>query len=353
MGPDPAIGGGMAAALRSLLESPLGERYRLEVVPTYRGPEPLSRLLVFAAALARLALWSLRDRGRVVHVHATVRGSMYRKAVCVLAARALRRRVVLHVHSGAGDIAAFAGSRDPLSRRLFGAAFGAADSVLAVSAASAAAIRDGYGVETPIEVVPNAAPTVPPFVREEGGEEVLVAYLGGFANPVKGGEELLAALPEALAAAPGLRVTLAGPGEPPAQAQALIAAEGERVEWAGYLGPEAKDRLLRSASCLVMPSLSEGLPMALLEAMAYGMAVLATRAGGIPEVVDDGADGLLIDPGDPAAISAGLVRLASDPELRARLGAAARARAEELDAVEVAGRLDRIYSALLARQGNG
>lgn len=345
MGPDPAIGGGMAAALRSLLESPLSRRYELDVVPTYRGTAPLPRLALFLQALLRLATWSLRGRGRIVHVHATVRGSAYRKSVCVLLARALRRRVVLHVHSGAGDIAAFAATRGRLSLALFRAAFGAADAVLAVSGASAEALRRAYGVGA-VGVVPNAAPAVPPFTREPApGEPVRVAYLGGFANPAKGGDVLLAALPELLAAPAPPRLTLAGPGELPAAAAALAAGPG--VEWAGWLGPEEKDALLREAEVFVMPSRSEGLPMALLEAMAYGMAVVATRAGGIPEVVDDGVDGCLVPAEDPGALAAALAGLSADPERRRQLGEAARRRAEALDVDEVAGRLEALYDSLL------
>ena len=83
------------------------------------------------------------------------------------------------------------------------------------------------------------------------------------------------------------------------------------------------DTLLRVAPTIfVMPSRSEGLPMALLEAMAYGMAVVATRVGGIPEVVDDGVDGLLVPTEDPAAIATALRGLAADPSLRERLAAA-------------------------------
>jgi glycosyltransferase involved in cell wall biosynthesis len=271
---------------------------------------------------------------------------MYRKAVCVLAAKALRRRVVLHIHSGAGDIATFAGSRDRVSLLLFRTAFGAADAVLAVSAASAAALRRAYGVEG-IEVVPNAAPAVAPFERAPRPGEVRFAYLGGFANPVKGGEVLVAALPAALEREAALRMTLAGPGEPAAPAAALLGGE-QRLEWAGWLGPEEKDQLMRAAECFAMPSLSEGMPMALLEAMAYGMAIVATRAGGIPELVEDGVDGLLVEPGDTEALAAALARLAADAELRGRLAAAARERARALDAEEVAGRLGRLYDSLLA-----
>jgi glycosyltransferase involved in cell wall biosynthesis len=345
MGPDPAIGGGMAAALRGLLESPLAERYELEVVPTYRGAEPLARLAVYCAALGRLVAWSLRGRGQIVHVHATVRGSMYRKAVCVLLGKALRRRVVLHVHSGAGDIAQFAQSRGALSLRLFRAALGAADAVLAVSAASAEALRHAYGVAE-IAVVPNAAPVVAPFVREPAPpDEVRVAYLGGFANPAKGGDVMLAALDLALAREPRLRVTMAGPGELPPRGAELLAAR-PALEWAGWLTPAEKDALLRRAEVFVMPSRSEGLPMALLEAMAHGMAVVATAVGGIPEVVDPGVDGLLAPSEDPAALADALCELAADPVLRERLGAGARRRVETLDAVEVAGRLDALYASL-------
>ncbi len=350
MGPDIGTGGGMASALRSLLESDLAERFQFDVVATYggtadRGADLPRRLAIYCGALLRLTLWSLRGRGRIVHVHGTVRGSMYRKSVCVLVAKALRRRVVFHIHSGAVEIAFFAGSRDRLSLRLFRTALNAADVVLAVSTASAAALERAYGV-TGVEVVPNAAPAVPPFERTPSPGEVRCAYLGGFANQVKGGEVLVAALPAALASEPALRLTLAGPGEPPADATALFAAE-PHLEWAGWLGPEEKDALLRASECFVMPSLSEGMPMALLEAMAYGMAIVATRVGGIPELVDDGVTGLLVEPDDPEALAAALTRLAADPELRRRLASAARERARALDANEVATRLARLYNSLL------
>jgi glycosyltransferase involved in cell wall biosynthesis len=344
--PDPAIGGGMAEAMRGLLASPLADAFRLELLPTYRGPRPLRRVAVFAAALVRLCAWSLRGRGRVVHVHATVRGSAYRKAVCVLLADLLRRRVVLQVHSGAGDIAAFRARLGGLRLALIGAALRRADAVLAVSEASAAALRAagvGESVAAEIGVVPNAAPQVDPFERvEPEGGPVRVVYLGGFANPAKGGDVLTEALALVLAREAPIEVALAGPGEPPPETAALIAAQ-PALRWLGWLDAEAKDRLLRESPVFVMSSRSEGLPMALLEAMAYGMAVVATAVGGIPEVVEDGVDGLLVAPERPDVLAEALVGLAADPVLREGLGRAARDRAVRLDAVEVASRLARVY----------
>ncbi len=141
-------------------------------------------------------------------------------------------------------------------------------------------------------------------------------------------------------------MTLAGPGRPPATATELLSRE-PGVAWAGWLEQEAKEELLRSSQVFVMPSRSEGLPMALLEAMAYGLAVLATEVGGIPEIVEPGVDGLLVAAEEPGAFADALARLGGDPALRERLGEGARRRVERLDAVEVAGRLGSIYAALV------
>lgn len=342
VGPDPAIGGGMAAALAALLESPLAERFRFDFVPTYRGPSPIRRVGVFALALARISVWALRDRGRLVHIHATVRGSAYRKAVCVLLARALRRRVVLHVHSGAGDIEIFRKRLRGAKLALVRAGYARSDRVLAVSRASAEALAGAYGLEG-VVVTPNPAPAVPEFDRADALDgSIGAAYLGGFANRAKGGDVLLEALGAALRRVPGMRITLAGPGEPPSSADLP-----DGVSWAGWLGPAEKEDLLRSAQIFVMPSRSEGMPMALLEAMAYGMAIVATEAGGIPELLDDERDGLLVGPDRPEELADALCRLAGDGELRRRLGETARRRARSLDRVEVSARLAELYDSLL------
>jgi glycosyltransferase involved in cell wall biosynthesis len=82
--------------------------------------------------------------------------------------------------------------------------------------------------------------------------------------------------------------------------------------------------LLASSDLFVVPSLWEGLPLSLVLAPSAGLGVVSTAVAGIPEVVSDGATGLLVPPGDSRALGAALERLAADPALRQRLGAAAR-----------------------------
>jgi len=347
MGPDPSIGGGMAAVLRELLASPLADAYQLDLDPTYRSAAPMSRVVTFVASLARLVAWSAGgDRHRLVHIHATVRGSAYRKSVCVLVAKALRRKVVLQFHSGAGDIDTFAGRLRAPVKAVFRFAFARADVALAVSDASAAALRRTYGPEA-IEVVPNPAPAVAPPVGPRGDDEPQVlVYLGGFANAAKGGDVLVDALARLPADLP-VEVVLAGPGELDPTGAALLEAD-PRIRWVGWQGPAEKDELLRRATAFVIPSRSEGLPMALLEAMAYDLPVVATAVGGMPELVQDGVESLLVPP-DPEAIAAALERLLGDPALRRRLAVAAGAHARELGPAVIATRLARIYEDLLGR----
>jgi glycosyltransferase involved in cell wall biosynthesis len=332
----------MTTVIRALLASPLADRYRLELVETHTGPGARRRLAVFAAAVARLTWWSLRGRGRIVHIHATVRGSLYRKAVCVLVAKALRRRVILHMHSGPGDIASMRERLGGLSVRLFQWTFRLADVVLAVSAASAAALEQAYGVGN-VLVVPNAAPEGPMTYEREYGEVANLLYLGGFANPVKGGSNLLEALCQPSLS--DMRAVLAGPGEPPEGIDALNAA-GPAIQWRGWLDEAARDELLQDSGIFVLPSSSEGLPMALLEAMAYALPIVATTVGGVPDVLTDGSEALLVPPGDPKRLADALGKVAADPVLRERLGTGARERARRLNAEEIT-TLQVLYEQLL------
>jgi len=333
----------MAAALRDLLASPLGARLGLESISTYRGAAPVQRLGTFVLALVRLLVWSLRGGRRVAHVHSAVRGSLYRKAVIVGLAKALGCRVVLHVHAGVGDIAAFDTRVGPLSRALFRGAFATADRVLSVSTAGAREIEARFGA-TNVLVVPNAAPFVDARRPTPRGGAMSVLYMGGFLDPAKGGRVLLEALRPLVERCPPARVVLAGPGEPPAEAHELLRSSA--VTWAGWLDPDAKERLFSTAEVFVLPSLSEGLPVALLEAMAYARAIVATAVGGVPEVLDDGTDALLVPPGDPNSLVEAIVTLLEDRDRRRELGVAARERARRLNDGDVFAPLEALYKEL-------
>ena len=149
--------------------------------------------------------------------------------------------------------------------------------------------------------------------------------------------------------AEGVALSLALVGEGPLRA--VLEEQARRLgleEQVRFLGRRDDVRdLLRAAEVFVFPSLYEAVGIALLEAMACGTAVVASRAGGIPEIVQDGESGLLVRPGDAADLANALARLARDPAERARLGLGARRRAMTFDIRQTVRELESLYAGLV------
>ena len=119
-----------------------------------------------------------------------------------------------------------------------------------------------------------------------------------------------------------------------------------------WLSTAQVDELLADADVLALPSENEGQPMVVLEAMSRGLAVLATRVGGIPEIVSDGVEGLLVPPHDAGALADALGDLLADEGRRRALGEAGAARARaEFAADAVAARIEGIYHEVLSGRG--
>jgi glycosyltransferase involved in cell wall biosynthesis len=186
-------------------------------------------------------------------------------------------------------------------------------------------------------------------VRQELGlpEDALVVGTVGSLTPKKDHHTLLRAAARAARSVPGLRVVVVGQGplEDDLRAAAGDLGIGEAVLFTGHR--EDARRLLGAFDVFALPSLHEGLPISLLEAMARARPVVASRAGGMPEVVTDGRDGLLVPVGDAPALGDALVRLLRNPGLRERLGRAARRRAGEFDIRTAVRRQEEVYGKLL------
>ena len=133
---------------------------------------------------------------------------------------------------------------------------------------------------------------------------------------------------------PDVHVVIFGEGELRAPLEKQIKHLGldKRILLPGFR--EDVLSLVKSADLFVMSSVTEGLGSAVLDAMAMGLAVVGTRAGGIPEAVVPGVTGLLVDPGEPQPLAAAIVRLLKDPDLRRTYGHAGRKRVGELFGVD-------------------
>ena len=204
----------------------------------------------------------------------------------------------------------------------------AADLVLAPSAATAAEIRRDYRVED-VGVIPNVTGglAVTPAGEMEGPPGYLLFV--GRLRIRKGVEVLLEALRELRGRVPGVVLKIAGDGEHRAALERKAAGLGLAVSFLGTRDGSEVRTLLAGAAALVVPSIYEGMPLVVLEAMERGVPVVASAVSGIPEVVVDGETGWLVPPEDPEALAGALEEVLADaPEARRR-GEAGRRRIEE------------------------
>jgi phosphatidylinositol alpha-1,6-mannosyltransferase len=151
----------------------------------------------------------------------------------------------------------------------------------------------------------------------------------------KGIDTVIQALPAIRAAVPGTRYAVAGTGSRRGALEALVAelGLGDAVRLLGFVPDEDLPALYNAADAFVLASrrhdlLVEGFGISCVEASACGLPVIGSRSGGIPEAIREGETGLLVDPDDPAAVTAAAVRVLEDEALRRRLGAAGRAAVE-------------------------
>jgi glycosyltransferase involved in cell wall biosynthesis len=169
----------------------------------------------------------------------------------------------------------------------------------------------------------------------------------GRLEPEKGHAHLLAAMPRIRAAVPNAWLAIVGDGS---LAGELRASSGKQVVFAGSRSDVAA--VTAELDVSVLPSLREAQGLVLLEAMALGKPVVASRVGGIPEVVRHGRTGLLVPPADPAALAAAVIRIAGEPGFGARLGHAGRTRAERHFSLgAMVGAVERVYREELRRVG--
>lgn len=337
--------GGIASYVRTMESTPLFERWRVREVATHRNGSPAVRVLTFALGLVAFLKTIVSDRPAIVHVHMASYGSFARKSVIVWLASWLGPRVVLQVHGGA--FLDFYQSRRLPTRAYIRSTLGRADVVVALGEQWAERLRS-IAPSARVVVVPNSVRLGSQVAQSAEGEAVQVLFLGDVAEH-KGAFLLLDAW-HRLAGDPsvpaGARLVLAGDGDLHRARRQVEELALDEVDLIGWVDPERVEDLLSHSHVLVLPSRGEGQPMAVLEAMARGLCVVATDVGGIPDLVDETC-GVLVPVDDVEALAGALAEVVRDASVRRGLGAAARARVEERFDVDIIWRrLDALYEEL-------
>jgi len=340
------------------IETPLLQRARrqggLEILTLPALGRPL-RPAADLRALTAIARLLARRRFDVIHLHTSKAGALGRIAAFLLGQR---RRVVHQPHGhlfygyygrvGGALVLAAERMLAPLARR----------HVTLTDRGAREHLRRGVGRADQFRVIPSGVEFGP--LREAGRRHGDARQRLGYADsdfvvmslarlePVKGAEETLAAFAAACRTRPDLRLHLGGDGpllEPlRARAKALGIAARVRIDGV-WIAPQ---EVLPAADLFVLAPRNEGMGRAVIEALALSLPVIATSVGGLPEVLQDGAAGILVPPGDAAALEAAIGRVADDPALARALGRRGRARAVEFGAGRMVHRILRLYREIAA-----
>jgi glycosyltransferase involved in cell wall biosynthesis len=334
--------GGIAAYVRVMQQTPLWTDWNIRHIVTHRVTHrhgaAAGNILIFARGALLFIVELIRFRPGVVHLHAATHGSFVRKGILLWISRLAGVPVVIHVHGSVFQDYYEDSSR--VTQAMIRATLCRASAVVALGEARAAWLQ-GIAQGARITAIPNAVQIAERSIQPAPGEPIGVVFLGNIGDR-KGTFRLLDAW--ARLGAEAATLTIAGDGEVErARRQIQELHLEDSVDIREWLSTNDVCDLLHSAQVLVLPSRHEGQPMAVLEAMARGLCIVASDVGGLPEMIGGGC-GVLVPPDDIEAIAAALRLVIRDHELRTQYGAAAYARfADQFDLRIVWRRLDALY----------
>lgn len=301
--------GGITSVVKAHETGEQWQRYHCHWVQTHRDGAAWRKIWYFATALVdfmfRLPFCD------IVHIHFSTDVSAMRKMVFFRLAKLAGKKVIVHFHACSAEMTIH-GKR----RHMYEYLFSKADRVIALSEYWQKEICDEFGLsKEKVVVVYNPCPVISAGAHEVEKEKTIL--YAGTVNERKGYADMIRAFAKIAARFPDWRIVFAGNGEVE-QGKALARELGieSQTEFLGWVSGDDKDRAFRSATVFCLPSYAEGFPMAVLDAWAYGLPVITTPVGGIPDVAKDGENMLLFEPGEVGRLAEQMERMITDSTLR-------------------------------------
>ncbi len=322
VGEDPrASRGGIVTVFQAIVNHPyFSDRVSFFAVYAGRPGSFIQKSLSWSLGTARF-LCSLKKSG-LVHLHHSTNNNFLLHSVLLRIAKILGKKVILHNHGS--DFHDFYNSRSEMVKKWIANSLESADCVIVLSN-SWMSWCQGIAPRGNYCVLRNPIPFDVSYVaRNQSRHSVGNILLLGRLEERKGVYDLLSVIPEVVKSFPHVRFTLAGDGNIEG-VRKLIRKNNllEYVKVPGWVDGTTKLQILRHSDIFVLPSYNEGLPVALLETMASGIVPIVTPVGGIPEVVTDKKNGLLVNPGDREELRDAIISLVTNKDLYEKLASKA------------------------------
>lgn len=328
--------GGVATVLSVYKECGFFENNRVKLITSHSSNNKWGHLgaaQLFVMCIFKLAYYILFHDVGLVHIHMSSRGSYKRKSLLVRMVKALNTKVILHLH-GAEFREFYANECDEKKKTHIRKTFEMSDKVIVLSSHWLDWAYQTLNKSDHVNVIYNAVPTL--SIKRSEVQPGTIAFLGRI-GPRKGALDLIHAFKQIKHALPHATLMMAGDGnicEYKEEAKKL--GIDDSVHFLGWVSGLEKLDILKKADVYCLPSYNEGFPMGVLEAMSAGIAVVSSYAGGIPDAISDGVDGLLVDAGDIKNLEQALITMISDRDANREFVNAAKTKFDDnfsLDAI--------------------
>lgn len=321
IGPARSVNGGISAVVNNYYKAGLDQRVQLQYIGTMEDGSKLYKLMVAIKAMMQYVLTV--SKYDLVHINMASDVSLYRKIPFIVFTKLFGKKLVIHQHGG--NIKQFYYEECNEKRRNFiKKVLRKADAFVVVAPFLKDIFKD-IVEEEKIVVLPNAIEIPVEICKDYQKQDLL--FLGRLCKE-KGIYELLDAVKELKSEFPALQLYLGGVWVEEELERRAEECDGY-VHYLGWIDKEEKNKYLKQCNLFVLPTYFEGLPISLLEGMAYGCACVASEVGGIPQVMTHDVDGILIPAKDKKALKAAIRKLLKDISLQRELSINARKRVEE------------------------
>lgn len=335
--------GGIVSVEKLILEETTSD-IQITHITTLPNGSTVHKALVFLQAITKLFWNLLNQKTDLIHIHVSDRGSAFRHSITTIIGWLFQKPVIIHTHSA--DFHLFYSKLPQLLKQWLSWSFRKSTNFIVLSDSWKKFYIENLGLKSEkVIILPNPVKIPAQIPQRIDSKQIFFLFLGRIGER-KGAFDLI----KAFASIPAdqqsrAKLVMAGDGDVE-QARSLILTLNliNYITILDWVDQEKRDELLNKADVFVLPSYNEGLPMALLEAMSWGLAVITTAVGGIPEIVTQDQNGLLVNPGDIQQLSETMQSLITDENLRITLGNNARVRVKHLDIKDYFVSLKYIYA---------
>lgn len=338
IGPDIEAQGGIASVIK------LYKDYNLDVsnILTYKEGGFFSKIIVYCLFLIKYIFTLLFDRAiKLVHIHTSSRGSFFRKYIIFYISKFFNKKVIINIHPM--HFVQFYENSNIIVKKMITGVLNRCDLILVLSEKIKQKIADICQNKS-IEVLYN--PVVIKDINSKESNQINILFLGKLCQ-LKGVYDIIESAKYITNS--NIIINLYGDGNLEEFKNLINNSNVQsKVKIKGWISGEDKERAYQNSDIVILPSYTEGLPMSILEAMAYGLPVISTPVGGIAEAVEDNVNGYLIEPGDYKALAEKIDSLANDKNLREKMGQEGyRIAKEKFDVRVIVKQLQGIYGELL------